>query len=77
MNIKVAYKMDELDKAIWAAQRHFTNEEFEPRACRIQVRGLKPSEPKDVDWEHWMDCKYHTGLTEAEYQARYHRAWSA
>ena len=74
MKVKVTYKMSNIEKALWSSAKHFTNEEFEPAACRVQVSGLKPAPKVAVVWD--MDCKAQTGLTEAEYQAKHHHAWS-
>ena len=76
MKIKVNYKMSKLEKAIWNAQKHFTNEEFEPSACKVQVKGLKPAAKPEFDFSDLMNCKKRTGLTESEYQTKYHYAWS-
>lgn len=75
MKIKVNYKMSNIEKALWSCERHFTNEEFEPCTYRIQVKGLKPAPKVEATWN--MDCKAQTGLTESEYQSKYHQAWSA
>lgn len=77
MNIKVTYAMTALEKTIWELKHKFLDEEFEPAPCRIQVKGLKPAVASyDLDWDKVMDCKAQTGLTEAEYQAKHHHAWS-
>lgn len=77
MNIKVTYAMSDLDKAIWKCQRHFTTDEFSPKAERIYVNGLKEPPVIDTfDWEKSMDCKAMTGLTESDYQSKYHIAWN-
>lgn len=78
MNIKVEYAKTALEQALWDIRRKFTTEEYEPQPERILVHGLKPSVDDDMSlFEDWMDCKKITGLTEPEYQAKYHRAWSA
>lgn len=76
MQIKVNYQMSELDKAIWSIRKKFGNEEFEPKATPVLVRGLK-SIKTAFNFDDLMDCKKQTGLTESEYQAKHHYAWSA
>lgn len=76
MNIKVTYAMSDLDKAIWKCQRHFTTDEFSPKAEMVFVKGLKEP-PRTYDWDRpSMDCKAMTGLTESDYQSKYHIAWN-
>lgn len=77
MKIKVNYHMTSLDKALWTVRKKFGDEEFEPKAERVWVRGLKDPSREFYLSDDWMDCKAQTGLTEAEYQARHHIAWSA
>lgn len=76
MKIKVEYHKTDLDKALWSAKRKFTTDEFESSAQPVTVSGLKPSQPTSFNWDDIMDCQKQTGLTEPEYQAKYHRAWS-
>ena len=85
MKIKVTYAMTEAEKKAWDITPKFGNDvEFEPKAERIQVKGLKPApkqkctfEKYDFDQNTDEGCKKITGLTPAEYQAKYHRAWNA
>ena len=76
MQIKVEYHKTDLDKALWSAKRKFTTDEFEPSAHPVAVSGLKPAKAAAFNWDDIMDCKKQTGLTESEYQAKHHYAWS-
>lgn len=83
MKIKVKYGMTPAEKKVWDITPKFGNPEFEPAAERIQVKGLKPaprdtltSEKYDFDINTDEACKKITGLTPAEYQSKYHRAWN-
>lgn len=84
MKIKVKYAMTEQEKKLWDIAPKFGDAEFEPKPERIQVKGLKPSPRQKCTFEKYdfdplteEGCKKITGLTPAEYQAKYHRAWSA
>ena len=84
MKIKVKYAMSKLEKKLWDITPKFGKAEFEPKAERVFVKGLKPA-PKPLcsfdkcNFDPLTDegCKKITGLTPAEYQAKYHRAWNA
>lgn len=77
MKIKVEYAKTSLESAIWNIKRKFTTDEFKPSAYPVAVRGLKPATAEyNLDWGEVMDCKKQTGLTESEYQAKHHHAWS-
>ena len=83
MKIKVKYAMSELEKKLWNITPKFGNVEFEPKAEKIAVKGLKIASKaglsRECDFDPLTDegCKKLTGLTPAEYQAKHHRAWSA
>ena len=75
MKIKVEYAKTNLEKALWSIQRKFGGAEFEPLTYPVSVRGLKTAK-SDVDLSDLMNCEKQTGLTETEYQAKHHHAWS-
>ena len=70
MKIKVNYHMTESDKKLWELNKHM-GEEYEPKAERVLVKGLKKVE-KNIS----NDCEEMTGLTDNEYQNRYGVAFS-
>lgn len=84
MKINVKYAMTQLEKKLWDITPKFGKAEFEPKVERVFVKGLKPA-PKPLcsfdkcnfDPLTEEGCKKITGLTPAEYQAKYHRAWNA
>ena len=75
MQIKVEYTKSKLEQAIANIKRGFTTEEFEPASYPVEVHGLKHVK-REVDLSDLMNCEKQTGLTEVEYQTKYHQAWS-
>ena len=77
--------MTEMERKLWSITKKFgQNVEFEPKAERVFVKGLKPAPKALCSFEKMAfdpltdeGCKKITGLSPAEYQAKYHRAWSA
>ena len=70
MKIKVSYYMTEAQKKIWGITKHIS-EEYEPKAERVLVKGLKKVS-KNIS----NDCKEMTGLSENEYQNQHGIAFS-
>ena len=78
MKINVTYHKNDVQSAIWDITHKFTYKEDESVAEIVTVKGLKPATRSFTkNWEDVMNCKKQTGLTESEYQAKHHHAWSA
>ena len=83
MKIKVSYAMSQLEKKLWNITPKFSDAEFEPRAEKIAVKGLKIAQNACFGARCTFDpssdegCLKMTGMTPAEYQAKHRYAWSA